>query len=93
MRIKQELIDEVMDNFDFGRVVKAMKAMDWEWFNGNGMSVPDEARARTCVRDLIKTLQEDKECNFTATGGFNVSYKEGELNVKFVLDEYSAYEA
>lgn len=89
MRIKQELIDEVMDNFDFKKVEQTMRFLNWTWVN----EVPNEKRLRSCVRDLIKTLQDDENCGFTATGGFVVTFEDGILNIAFILEERAAYES
>ena len=36
LKSKQEMIDDIMDNFDFGRVAKCMEALNWKW-----ISVPE----------------------------------------------------
>ena len=60
-------VDDIMDNFDFARVRKAMEATHWA-----GAKVPpEEWELRTRARQLLVTcLKDDLDC--TATGGFRV---------------------
>ena len=48
----QEQIDNIMDNFDFSRVLKVMRALNWEWGSCGTEHEPDEAELR---REAAKT--------------------------------------
>jgi hypothetical protein len=91
MKTKQEHIDEVMDEFDFGKVAKAMKALDWRWATTAGM-VPLECDLRQQARKLLG-LAYDGATDFnvspymTGTGGFEATYSKeyDNLGLKFVV--------
>ena len=52
-KTKEELINEVLDNFDFVRVHEVMKFLDWKWydFQENTCEVPSIAK-------LIRTAEK-----------------------------------
>lgn len=88
MRPVQELIDEVMDWFDFGRVAKVMDALDWKWTSAEyrGDGVPIEAEVRIRARELLKeVLKEDN--SVISSDGFRASYKDGMLSLAFIVEE------
>lgn len=83
---QQEKLDEVMDYFDFGRVVKVMEALDWEWaFEDFTL---EEPYIRNVVRGLIKRAFKDGHIN---TGGFDIKYSDDFLCVKFVAAEWDVW--
>lgn len=97
---KQRWIDEIMDNFDFNRVAKAMKALEWEWhdaFEG----VPTESEIRMQARYMLNAIDVVKTATSTGyydTGGFIASGDydannnlEG-LTLVFQLFEWQAYD-
>jgi len=73
----QKHIDEVMDEFNFGKVQKVMDFLGWQWA-GAEEGVPREAELRKQVRDLMdicyqQSFTHKRDWN-TGTGGFNVRY-------------------
>ena len=71
---KQEMIYEIMDNFDFEKVSKAMKLLDWKWsgiLRGEGGAdfVPTKADLRRKARGF---LFEVANFNFKDSGGEKV---------------------
>jgi hypothetical protein len=52
---QQEKIDEIMDYFDFGRVHKVMKMLNWSWHDEG---VPEKQELKACARKLLKDLAE-----------------------------------
>ena len=70
-------IDEVMDEFDFGKVQKVMEFLNWRWV-GADEGVPREAELRKKVRELMSyTYNQGRDFQkdwLTATGGFRVEY-------------------
>lgn len=59
-------MDEIMDSFEFGRVLSVMQHLKWRWESSDG--IPDEYEIRKMAR---KMLNHAIECNGTAgSGGF-----------------------
>lgn len=88
----QDIIDEVMDNFDFHKVHRVMKALNWRWVGATTTSkIPDIPHIRREVRKLIKGVIED-EIDFAFVGGFEVTNDhQGAITVKFVAEEMLVY--
>jgi hypothetical protein len=90
---KQELIDEVMDNFDFGKVAKTMKALDWVWATTE-FYIPEESDIRKHARGLLNKAYDgaiSKEDNYTvATGGFEAAYEIDYkvLSLRFIVSSW-----
>jgi hypothetical protein len=91
MKTKQEHIDEVMDQFDFGRVAKAMKSLDWKWVLAEE-GVPQEWELRREARRLLDHVYDNgnysKEGTYmTGTGGFEATYSKeyDNLGLKFIV--------
>lgn len=83
MKTEQDMIDEVMDNFDFEKVQKMMFAVGWKWINDEGgYSVPDVAELRRAARRMIKNTF--KEGVFAmGTGGFEVQRGEDYIRLSW----------
>lgn len=103
----QSLIDEVMDNFDFHKVHKVMKCLNWSWAFSNGVpeiyELKEEARRllNECLYDVIQHAEDTWSI---ATGGFKVratNYKDAEvesdddfhlaLSLSFEVEDWDAY--
>lgn len=98
----QQLVDEVMDFFNFSKVHKTMKLLEWRVLTKEGMMVPDETDlrrdARQMIYDLINTVENSKDDDvwYSHCGPFKVriSKDEGEINsitLDFVVTEWEAY--
>jgi len=70
-------IDYIMDNFDFSRVHKAMKALNWKWAGAN-YEVPEESDLRSTARRLLEDVAVMDIGYWIATGGFVASKEEDE---------------
>lgn len=72
MKSKSEMIDNIMDNFDFSRVARCMEVLEWKWHNVEG--VPEESNIRKLARELMKQTPETfrKEEYYSGTGGLYV---------------------
>ena len=72
MKSKNEMIDNIMDNFDFGRVAKTMEALEWKWHDVKG--IPEEYDIRKAARKLLKSVPDTliKDNYYTGTGGLYV---------------------
>ena len=94
MKLLQDHIDEVMDEFDFGKVQKAMEFLGWEWV-GAEEGVPTESELRKGVRrhmiDAYDKAYQQKRNYKVGTGGFSVEYfyEEDFFQVEFVLSQWS----
>jgi hypothetical protein len=97
-----QMIDDILDEFDFHKVHKAMKALDWRWV-GNGVPTIDELRngAHHLLRGAANSrLYEFKNEHWlegivNSTGGFQATAYCNEskskiirLDLKFVLTEW-----
>lgn len=94
---KQELIDGVMDNFDFGKVAKTMKALGWVWATTD-FHVPEESDIRKHSRELLNRVYDGAirtEDDYTvARGGFEATYALDHkmLSLKFIVSSWEAGE-
>jgi len=74
MKTEQELIDEVMDEFDYDRVQKVMEFLDWTWVTVDGvLTISDlKRRTRKMLSESIVNCQIAKSNYTSSTGGFTV---------------------
>ena len=82
----QEQIDNIMDNFDFSRVLKTMRALDWEWGSCGTEHEPDEAELRREARRLLKASWE--HASTMACGGFWAYFDDGVLRLHFTVADW-----
>ena len=94
MKSKQEMIDDIMDNFDFSRVAKCMEALNWKWISVPE-GIPEEYDIRKAARLLLKSVPETfrKDERYMGTGGLYVRswYESTELvliELTFVVAEW-----
>ena len=97
-----ELIDDVIENFDFYKVEKTMRYLKWTWFFGEVPSIYElEAQARNLLKgaaDSRLNLFKHKHWELgisNATGGFRATAFCNEakteiiyLQLQFVLTDY-----
>lgn len=95
MKTKSEMIDNIMDNFDFGRVAKCMEVLEWRWCDVEGIPQESDIRqfARKYMRSIKDTCTSDRY-SFSA-GGFVVTawYEDGKLDameLSFVVADWDA---
>ena len=95
---KKELIQEVMQNFNFERVARVMQWLDWKWPVGN--KVPSEQELKSFVEKACEISYdrclENSTIGHHIMGGFDIrAIMEDDstisLSVKFVLTEWDAY--
>lgn len=81
----QEKIDRIMRDFDFNKVRRVMKAMNWMWYDTPKPHVPTiEEMKETALFLLTYVCQEGGEL---AIGGFQAVLKlSGDLELMFVLE-------
>jgi hypothetical protein len=101
-----KMIDEIMDEFNFARVHKAMVALDWKWaLPSNSIPSMDELRkeAERLLRDVADVrLNMFKEEDYKmpiicSTGGFSATAwcnedktKITRLNLDFVVSSWNS---
>ena len=93
-----EIIDDIMDNFDFERVNRAMLLLDWKWVEHEtgAFEVPHISLLRKRARGLLKEAMESKQSFYMiATGGFQADKTTEEnkvyLSLSFVLTSWDNY--
>ena len=96
MKTKQELIDEVMDNFYFGRVAEVLERLNWNWYN---VGVPFEADIRIQARKMMNQVPEKGQFNeewnvssggLKVIGGYNPMGDLDLMSLEFVVAEWVA---
>ncbi len=94
-------LNEIMNQFDFNKVHKCMKLMDWKWgiFSKESApnityNVPTLENIKNSAKDLITTViisyLRTKTSGFTGTGGLEIFYNHQQdyIEIKFVLTEW-----
>lgn len=82
---QRKLIDEVLDNFDFDKVKKAMDALNWIWIGCDGVPAIYDLRKQS--RRLLKDAIE-KNLSLVSTGGFRAGYNDNILSLDFIVTEW-----
>ena len=102
----QKLIDDIMDNFNFNKVRKVMKHLNWKWaLSENG--VPEVYELKETARRLLneclyEMIMHGEDSWSIATGGFAAratNYKGSEesedssigLKLSFKVEDWDAY--
>lgn len=98
------IINEVVKNFDFSKVKKVMKALNWTWKSSNDKvpSIPQlkKAAKETLWRTYEFAEKNNEEAIWTSSGGFTAKgyYSKNEdklcLTLFFTIDdnEYTEWE-
>lgn len=80
-----EIIDEILDEFDFERVQRTMKALDWTWYGSDGVPTIGEIRRR--ARELLRELIKDNH-RCIASGGLYAYKEDGVVGLRFEVTSY-----
>jgi hypothetical protein len=90
---EQEIIEDILDEFDFSKVQRVMEALDWTWHDSDG--VPTLGQLRKKARYLMNYCIGHHTFT-TATGGLHVhkeTYSEKPYyQLQFVVTEWNNYE-
>lgn len=66
---------DIMQSFDFEKVLQHMIETDWQWYSPGGMKVPDIEDLRVQARSLLtRAIWEESPVINVGTGGF-MAYK------------------
>ena len=85
----RDMLDEIMDYFDFEKVHKCMVALDWVWHD---TGIPEVADIRKMARTLLRCCIETKtKCNATSGLKASIDRKKGVLSLEFIVTEWDAY--
>lgn len=79
----EELIDDVMDQFDFKEVRHAMVALDWTWWHTKN-GVPTLKELKNSARKHLE-FALTKGTGYSFSGGLEATYFDGVLSLKFIL--------
>jgi hypothetical protein len=85
MATEQEMIDEIMDCFEFEKVHKTMVALDWKWVSCK--EVPELHEIKKAAREHLKRAIAE---GTSWSGGFRATY-DGNINVlelMFVVEDW-----
>lgn len=90
MRIEQ--IEDLLDEFDFGKVKKVMDCLEWTYFNSpdSEVSIGELRRMARRLLEIVYNSDTNSE-NSTASGGFYAERRmypgdtQKYLNLKFVI--------
>ena len=92
---KEKKINDVLDWFDFGRVLKVMQHLDWKWASTDG--VPEyegqlRENARRLCYESIDLAEKNDYRTTIGTGGFYATYEPDieRLTLEFQLDRVSS---
>lgn len=76
-------IEDILDEFNFEKVHKAIEALDWTWYY-NG--VPTIAELRRSARRLLNDVAEVDGDITMGTGGFQAQKRYGNIGLLFCID-------
>ena len=90
---QQQLIDEILDQFDFQTVKEVMDALNWTWVIGTEALVPDIPELRKQARELLWDLIRSNSVMIKA-GGFVVEKDyEGTLELRFEVSSWNTWDS
>ena len=92
---KEKHIQYVIAHFDFEKVHKIMKSLNWTWCRITTNSpycdfyIPTED---DLIKSAIKLLNDvyDFNCNYIETGGFRAKKQDDCLELEFIIEESSS---
>jgi hypothetical protein len=84
---KKKAIKRILKNFDFERVHTAMEALNWGWY-GTGRKAPSIDQLKETAERLLTDLVYAKDYKYASTGGFEASYVDGVLDLRFIVNQW-----
>lgn len=75
MSVKQEMIDNIIRNYNFEVVHKVMKFLNWRWLDAKQSPSIDELidKAKTHLNDTYDTSTTEQDTVIISNGGFKVT--------------------
>lgn len=78
-------VEEIIEQFDFEKVRKAMVALNWCWYGDT--NPPSIGELVLSAQKLLNEVLEEDLCALS-TGGFLAENRNGLLSLLFVLEEW-----
>ena len=81
-----------MKNFDFEKVHKVMKLLEWKWYcpEYEGLCVPDLDTIKSQARKLLQDVL-NRQCSSISTGGFRAErFDDNSLRLSFVVADWDS---
>jgi hypothetical protein len=83
--MNKEILDEILDEFDFEKVHKVMVALNWTWHSNDG--VPSIGDLRRAARELLNDLVRG-EFRCVGTKGFYAYMENGLIGLRFQVTDW-----
>lgn len=92
---QQQLIDEILDQFDFEKVKKVMDALNWTWAMGTKAHVPDTPELRKKAREMLWGLVRSRRQSRRIKAGGLVVEKDddGTLELRFEVTAWNTWDS
>ena len=87
MKLMNPKIEEIMNNFDFEKVYRIMKFLDWEWSCVN--RVPNVKELKATARKLLEDL-DSVQSEYIGTGGFVAEDYGGNYRLTFQVEDWNS---
>jgi len=81
-----ELVNEILDEFEFEKVHRTMKALNWTWHDTDG--VPTIGDLRRQARELLQELLRNDKYHITGTGGLYAYRIADTVGLRFEVTSY-----
>lgn len=87
---QQELIDDIMDNFNFEKVHKVMDFLNWTWWDLETMKeyAPTIQDIRSCARKKLKRILEENHASIESGGFVARKYDDGTISLEFKIESW-----
>lgn len=99
MQNEQDDINDILNEFDFHKVQKAMAALNWTWWDYEDTpSIKDLRKTASALLEFAKKSNSNTQDYMTATGGFEVTRNiypgdaKRYYSLKFVVAEQNNHE-
>ena len=83
-------LKEIMECFDFHKVQKVMKFLNWKWATVKGYPSIEKLK-ENATRLLTATYFEPQDPWYTACGGFEVHKVDGLLKISFSIESWDLW--
>lgn len=81
-------VKRALKHFNFEKVHKIMETLNWTWVSA-GDKVPSVDFLKETAKKYLYDVLNDKEYHVVGSGGFEASYIDGVLALRFVAEEWS----
>jgi hypothetical protein len=90
----EDKIEHIMGNFDFKKVRKVMKALNWKWAHSKKMARPKLPELRSMAYSLLRGAADDVSgpTSHQACGGFIANRDGSTLTLMFSVAEWDTFD-